>query len=187
MRANLIIAVSALGLLAGPAFAQTATPAPGGTMPRTTAPGAPVGAPMAAPRIPMLDPLTQEDTSQIKGSVVYGSDDKRIGSVSAVLMKPDSKTLDRLVVSEGGVLGVGSHRVALPIDDFKWDGDRDAFKIGETTDELKAMPAWIAASASTATEPSSGSAQSPLSAVPAGGLSAPGKAQSSTGADSTDE
>jgi hypothetical protein len=190
MRANLIVAVSALGLLAGPAFAQTSSPPAGGvTAPRTTAPGAPTGgpAPVALPRVPAPDPLSLEDTSQIKGSIVYGSDDKKIGSVSTVLMKPDSKTLDRLVVSEGGVLGIGSHRVALPIDDFKWDRDRDAFKVSETAAELKAMPAWNAASADIATAPSSGSSQSPLSTAPSGGLSAPGKAESPSGSDSTAE
>ena len=88
-----------------------------------------------------------EDTSQIKGSTVYGSDDKKIGAVSAVLMQPQSKTIDRLVVNEGGLLGVGGHRVAVPITEFKWNGDKDAFTIGKTADDLKSMPEWNAASA----------------------------------------
>jgi len=39
-------------------------------------------------------------------------------------MDPLSKKLDRLVVSSGGVLGIGGHRVAIPIDQFKWDTDK---------------------------------------------------------------
>jgi sporulation protein YlmC with PRC-barrel domain len=164
MRTRTIIAVSALGLLMSPALAQTSPPTGGMTPPGATSPGAPggtTGAPAAARRIPAPDPLTMEDTSQIKGSSVYGSDDKKIGDVSTVLMKPDSKTIDRLVVGAGGLLGVGSHRVALPIDEFKWDGEKDAFRIGKTADELKSMPEWKATSASSASAPSSGSSRPP--------------------------
>ena len=154
MRAGMIATVSALALLAGPAFAQTSTTTPG-TSPRSTA-----AAP--APAKPSPDPLKMEDVSKISGSAVYGSDDKKIGDVSTVLMKPEEKKIDRLVVSEGGVLGVGAHHVALPVDEFKWDGQKDAFKISKTADEVKKMPEWkepTEASASTA--PSSGSSTAP--------------------------
>jgi hypothetical protein len=57
-------------------------------------------------------------------------------------MKPDTRTIDRLVVAAGGVLGVGSHHVALPLDQFTWDADKDGFKIDKTADQLKAMPEW---------------------------------------------
>jgi len=151
MRARIIAGVSALALLAGPAFAQTTAPSNGTlTSPGTTAPRAPglAGAPAAAPapRPPAPDPLTQEDVSKIKGTSVYGSDDKKIGDVGTVLIKPDTKSVDRLVVIAGGVLGFGGHSVALPLSDFKWDGQMDAFKISKTADELKAMPEWRSAS-----------------------------------------
>jgi sporulation protein YlmC with PRC-barrel domain len=53
----------------------------------------------------MPDPVAQKDVSEVKGSAAYSSDYKKIGSVSTVLMDPKSKKVDRLVVSEGGVLG----------------------------------------------------------------------------------
>jgi sporulation protein YlmC with PRC-barrel domain len=83
-----------------------------------------------------------EDVSKITGSTVYGNDDSKIGSVSTLLMKPESKTIDRFVVSEGGVLGVGSHKVALPVDQFTWDSDKGGFKIAKSADDLKSMPEW---------------------------------------------
>jgi hypothetical protein len=86
-----------------------------------------------------------EDTSKIKGADVYGADNKKIGSVSTVLMKPDSKTVDRLVVVWGSVLGIGGHHVAIPLDQFSWDADNGAFKIAKTADDLKAMPESTAA------------------------------------------
>ncbi len=192
MRSRLIVTASALALLAAPALAQTSSsppPAGGLTTPRTMTPTSPPGAPPAAAlRTPAPDPLTLEDTAEIKGSTVYGSDNKKIGSVSAVLMQPQSKTIDRLVVNEGGLLGVGGHRVVLPLSDFKWSSDKDAFTIGKTADELKSMPEWRAASAGSLPieQSSSGSStRPPLSTAPAGSLPAPSNA--GTSSDTTTE
>jgi hypothetical protein len=67
-----------------------------------------------------------EDASKIKGADVYGADNKKIGTVSTVLMKPDGKTVDRQVVVSGSVLGIGGHHVAVPLDQFSWDGSEPA-------------------------------------------------------------
>jgi hypothetical protein len=45
-------------------------------------------------------------------------------------MKPEDKTIDRLVVRSCGVLGVGGYLVAMPLDAFSSDADAEAFKIG---------------------------------------------------------
>ena len=104
---------------------------------------APAPAVTPAPQhVPAINPLTGEVVSNITGTAVYGSDDKKVGSISQELMKPDSKTIDRLVVAEGGVLGLGAHDVALPISQFTWDQSKEAFTINKTADDLKAMPAW---------------------------------------------
>ena len=132
-----IASAAVLALLTGPAWAQSSSPSSG-------APGAPPLSAQPAPRPapPAANPLTLEDISKIKGSPVYGSDDKKIGTVSTVLMRPASKTIDRLVVGEGGMLGVGTHYVALPIDAFSWDSQAAAFKIAKTAEDLKGMPEW---------------------------------------------
>jgi sporulation protein YlmC with PRC-barrel domain len=138
MRQIPIAAAAALALLTGVAFAQTSS-AP---RPITPAPGA-TQAPAPMPREPAINPLTKETVSLIEGISVYGSDNDKLGHVSEVLMDPQSKKIDRLVVSSGGVLGVGSHRVAIPIDQFSWDGDKAAFKLSTTTASLKSMPEWV--------------------------------------------
>jgi sporulation protein YlmC with PRC-barrel domain len=138
MRTKLITTASALMLMAAPVLAQT-TPSPA---PRSTPPAATMTPPPAAVRTPAPDPLKMEDVSKITGTAVYGSDDSKIGSVSTVLMKPESKTIDRVVVNAGGVLGVGGHKVAVPISQLTWDSEKDAFKIAKTSDDLKAMPEW---------------------------------------------
>jgi sporulation protein YlmC with PRC-barrel domain len=148
MRTKLLTAASALMLMAAPVLAQT-TPTPA---PRSTPPAATMTPPPAAVRTPAPDPLKMEDVSKITGTAVYGSDDSKIGSVSTVLMKPESKTIDRVVVNAGGLLGVGGHKVAVPINQLTWDSEKDAFKIAKTTDDLKAMPEWQNQTARATTE-----------------------------------
>ena len=159
MRRTLLVAASALTLLAVPALAQTTSPGASNT-PRSAGTGtSPSTAPQATSK---GDPLKQDDVSEIKGAAVYGSDDKKIGTIATVLMKPESKTIDRLVVGAGGLLGVGARDVAMPIDQFQWDAAKGGFKIAKTEDDMKKMPEWKAAlgsggAASGSTAPASGS------------------------------
>ena len=146
---KLPIAVAALALMTGAASAQTTN-----TSPRP-APGAATTAPMH--KETAINPLTQDDVSKIEGTSVYGNDDGKIGHISTALMDPSSKKIDRLVVSAGGVLGVGGHRVAIPVEQFSWDADKGAFKLGTNVADLKQMPEWVEGGQQTAT----GSSQPP--------------------------
>ena len=145
MRSTLIATASAVMLMAAPALAQTAPSTPS----RTPDPNASISLPAPIPKTPAPDPLKMEDVSKISGSTVYGNDDSKIGSVSTALMNPESKTIDRLVVNEGGVLGVGGHKVAIPVDQFTWDSEKGGFKVAKSTDDLKSMPEWKNQTAST--------------------------------------
>jgi sporulation protein YlmC with PRC-barrel domain len=93
---------------------------------------------------PAPNPLDSQDVSKLNGADVYGADGKKIGDVSTALMEPSTKTIDRLVVSSGGVLGIGMHYVVLPIADFSWDAQKAGFRIAETAKDVKAMPEWNA-------------------------------------------
>ena len=137
MRKLPIAAVAALALMTGVAAAQNSTSP---SSPARPAPGA-----TAAPiqKEAAINPLSQEDVSKIEGTSVYGSDDGKIGHVSTSLMDPTSKKIDRLVVTAGGVLGVGGHRVAIPVEQLSWDADKGAFKLNTTLAELKQMPEWV--------------------------------------------
>jgi len=162
MRTIAMAAVSAL-LLSGTAFAQTpSTSTSPGTHPASPGTARPAA---AAPR-PTPDPLKQENVSDIEGKSVYGSNNESLGSVSAVLMNPQSKTLDKLVVKSGGVLGVGAHRYAVAVDKFTWDSEKGAFKLGMDEKALKSQPEWVegertetgsSAPPSTSSHPSTGS------------------------------
>jgi hypothetical protein len=141
MRKLPIATIAAVALMAGAASAQTSTspssparPAPGATTAPTTVP---------IHKEAAINPLTQDDVSKIDGTAVYGNDDNKIGHIATELMDPGTKKIDRLVVTAGGVLGVGGHRVAIPVDQFSWDADKGAFKLGTTVAELKQMPEWV--------------------------------------------
>ena len=137
------IAAAALALLSTAAFAQTS--------PMHSPHMGPVGTgPAAMHREPAKNPLTQPDVSKIDGTSVYGSGGKSIGSVSDVLMDPQSKKIDKLVIAEGGVFGIGSHRVAIPVSKFSWDSAKGAFTLPMTTAQLKKMPEWKSGAGTTA-------------------------------------
>src|SRR5712691_10713116 len=104
------IAVAALALLTAGASAQMQPNPP----PRPMSPSPSATAVPMKPA-PAINPLTQEDVSLIEGTTVHGGDDAKIGHISTVLMDPKTKQIDRLVVTAGGVLGIGGHRVAIPV------------------------------------------------------------------------
>lgn len=156
MRTIPIAAAALLVIASGVASAQTTSPRPpGATAPTATAP---------APR-PTPNPLKQEEVSQIEGNSVYGGDNEKIGHVSNVLMNPDSKQIDRLVVTSGGFLGMGGHRAAIPVDKFAWDGEKGAFRLPMTTANVKEMPQWAEGAQTTST----GSSTPPRSETPSAG------------------
>jgi hypothetical protein len=147
--------------MAGTASAQVTPPS---STTRTPAPGATTTPAPAAKPAPAVNPLAQEDVSRIDGTGVYGSDDNKIGHISTVLMNPGSKQIERLVVSSGGVLGVGSRRVAMPVDKFTWDGDKGVFRLQTTVADLQGQPEWVEG-AQTTTGSSTAPISSPSSAA----------------------
>ncbi len=168
MRTLPIAAAALIALMAAAASAQTPTtpssPRPPGGAPATSGPA-------QVHKEPAVNPLTKEDVSKIEGTDVYGTDNSKIGHISRVLMDPDSKKIDRLVVSAGGVLGVGAHLVAIPVDKFTWDADKGVFKLAQTDAELKAMPEWVAGNknATGSSTPSSATPKTGASTTPATG------------------
>jgi sporulation protein YlmC with PRC-barrel domain len=92
--------------------------------------------------------LTVEETAVIlKGwraskllrADVYNDEGKKIGKIEDMIVSPDGK-ISVAVIDVGGFLGVGKHRVAVPVDQF---ADINAKKIvlpKATKETLKAMP-----------------------------------------------
>ena len=135
MRSISLTMISAVALMSVPVAALAAS----STTPPQSASAGDSATPLAEQH---LDPLKQPDVSKISGTDVYGKDDTKIGSVSTELMNTETKRIDRLVLSTGGLLGVDKHDVVLGIDKFRWDARKDGFRISSTADELKSMPEW---------------------------------------------
>jgi sporulation protein YlmC with PRC-barrel domain len=137
MRATSLLAASAAMLVSAAALAQQAPPSGGAINPHP--PGL-----VTAPRPPAPDPLQQTDVSKLDGAAVIGSDGQQIGDISTVLMRPQDRRIDRLVVHTGGVLGIGGRYVAMPVGDFTWDGVKNAFVVAKTLNDVKYMANWHA-------------------------------------------
>lgn len=76
--------------------------------------------------------------SKLIGSKVYHGD-SAIGQIEDVLVDLDRANVKAVVLSVGGVLGVGDKRVAVPIDDIKI-GKEARFVTELTKEQLNAAP-----------------------------------------------
>lgn len=77
--------------------------------------------------------------SKLIGASVHNDKDERIGKIEDMIVSPDGK-VSVAVIEVGGFLGIGKHRVAIPVDDF---ADIKAKKLvlpGATKEALKALP-----------------------------------------------
>ncbi len=152
-----IAAVAVLVMLAGAALAGLPT------TPDQPGPLAPASPQASVAREPAVNPLTKGDVSGVEGTSVDG-DDGKLGYVSTALIDPQTKKIDRLVITAGGVLGIGGHRVAIPVDQFKWEADKGAFRLMTTMAGIRAMPQWVEGA-----DPAIGSSQPPRNDKPSTG------------------
>ena len=67
-------------------------------------------------------------TSQLVGSKVYNNANENIGSIEDIILKPDG-SMDEVVLSVGGFLGMGDKYVAVPFSDLKITRDGSSLKI----------------------------------------------------------
>ena len=82
-------------------------------------------------------------TSKIVGSKVYNNANENIGSVEDIVLKADG-SMDEVVLSVGGFLGIGDKYVSVPFSDLKIARDGSSLKIttDDTKESLKALPAY---------------------------------------------
>src|SRR5262250_2916583 len=59
---------------------------------------------------------------QIIGHAVYNNMDERVGSVDDIIVTND-KSVSYAILNAGGFLAVAKHNVAIPVSQFKLDGD----------------------------------------------------------------
>lgn len=58
-------------------------------------------------------------SSKMVGLNVYNDANEKIGAIDDLLTDKSGK-IDKVIISVGGFLGIGEHRVAVPMDKLKW-------------------------------------------------------------------
>ena len=119
-------------LLTTEAFAQVGTTPP---EPRPAAPVAP------APKV-TLQGMPEWYGSRLIGMDVKNSQGQELGEIEELVFDPQDAKLKSVVISTGGVLGIGAKRVAVPWDQVKPAADEQAFIVGMTKEELQQAPSW---------------------------------------------
>jgi sporulation protein YlmC with PRC-barrel domain len=76
--------------------------------------------------------------SKLMHADVYNDANQKIGKVDDFIVSPDGK-LSMAVVEVGGFLGLGKHRVAIPVEQFGKVAPKVVLK-GATKEALKALP-----------------------------------------------
>jgi sporulation protein YlmC with PRC-barrel domain len=77
--------------------------------------------------------------SKLIGANVYNEQNQRIGKIEDMLVSPDGK-LSVAVIDVGGFLGIGKHRVAIPVDQFSDITAKRLVLPGATKEALKGLP-----------------------------------------------
>jgi ribosomal 30S subunit maturation factor RimM len=89
------------------------------------------------------DKQTEDEfrTSKLVGSNVYNEANDKIGSIEDIVLKSDG-SMDEVVLSVGGFLGIGDKYVGVPFNKLKISRNNNSFKISTdgTKDSLKALP-----------------------------------------------
>src|SRR3569833_3726737 len=89
---------------------------------------------MAASAADNMQSADEYRTSKLVGSKVYNTANENIGSIEDIVLKPDG-SMDEVVLSVGGFLGIGDKYVAMPFNAFKVSRDGRSLKV--TTEGTK--------------------------------------------------
>jgi sporulation protein YlmC with PRC-barrel domain len=76
--------------------------------------------------------------SKLIGAAVYNDEDKKVGKIGDLIVKPDG-TLSFAIVDVGGFLGMGRHHVAIPVNQFSSVKPKIVLP-GATKEALKELP-----------------------------------------------
>lgn len=139
-RQTFLFSAAAVMLLAGGALAQSVPGSgPSGITPQPQYPSA---SPSPGPTSSSAgSPSAPSGEMSIVGLDVRSSQNEDVGKITNVVVSPDGK-VDKLVVSMGGVLGVGGTQVALNWNDIHLDQVAHQAVISMSKDQLKSAPKY---------------------------------------------
>jgi sporulation protein YlmC with PRC-barrel domain len=130
--------------LAAPAFAQDKQQASNTPAPKPAAtPAAPIAGviPLGVTKIEADLVTPGMRASKLMGQEVYNDEGKKIGKIGDLVLAPDG-SLSVAVIDVGGFVGIGKHRVAIPVKQFKEIHPKVVLP-GATKEALKALPEFV--------------------------------------------
>lgn len=159
MRQKLLLSAALISLAAGTAFAQTTSPPMGQS-----------GGSQSLAALPSGSVLG----SRFNDMSVKNQADETIGEIDDVVIDGQGK-IQQVVISSGGVLGMGGRKVAVPWDQVRIDSARQVAVVNMTQDQLKSMPEFQAPPRERSRDTGSAPARSP------GGMGTGGTTPGGTG------
>ena len=81
-------------------------------------------------------------SDKVEGTAVYGSDEKRIGSVDRIMIDKRSGKVAYAVLSYGGFLGIGDDHYPTPWSSLKYDTRLGGYVVGIAIDQLERAPKY---------------------------------------------
>ena len=79
-------------------------------------------------------------SDKIEGTAVYGTNEKKIGSVQRLMIDKMSGKVSYAVVSFGGFLGMGEDYYPMPWNSLKYDTNLGGYRTAVTEASLKGAP-----------------------------------------------
>lgn len=88
--------------------------------------------------------ISAEEAKDLTGATVIDSEDENIGEISGFVEDAETGAPLAALVDVGGFLGLGEHRVALPLDMLSVHrvDDEPTVHVKATAESLKDMPAY---------------------------------------------
>jgi len=81
-------------------------------------------------------------SDKVEGTAVYGSGDKKIGSIERVMIDKKNGKVSYAVLGFGGFLGIGNDHYPLPWQSLKYDTQLGGYRTGITESQLKGAPKY---------------------------------------------
>ena len=81
-------------------------------------------------------------SDKVEGTAVYGSDERKIGSIERVMIDKQSGRVSYAVLGFGGILGLGNDHYPLPWQSLKYDTRLGGYVTGVTESQLRGAPKY---------------------------------------------
>jgi hypothetical protein len=81
-------------------------------------------------------------SDKVEGTVVFGTDDRKIGTIERVMIDKVSGRVSYAVLGFGGFLGIGNDHYPLPWQSLKYDTRLGGYVTGVTERQLRGAPKY---------------------------------------------